>query len=154
MLVSITGSANNLNFTQKQIPVIESISPRFVFTDDTATLSIFGANFDSQDTSSLRVFLYSPDVTNVKVPTSVTSTEIQVTIDSGEFLPRSTVDIKISFDQSHFYNSPQTCICLERFSLDRLSQDFVSSGAAKILVYIVESSGSAGGVWDTQSNLK
>ena len=154
VLISITGSDESFKFIYEPIPVINNISPRFIFTDDNVTLSIQGENFNSQDESLLKVTLCSRDLTSIKVPISITSTEILVTINSNEFLQRSRIDVKISFNQIVFFNSPQFISVSSRFCLDKLSQNFVSLRANKILAYIVEDVESAEGVWDTQNNLK
>lgn len=154
VLVSVTGADHEFFFTFQPIPKITGVSPVFIFADDSVTLTISGDHFTSQDTTHAVVKLVSTDFVIQKVPASITATELTVQVSPHEFLSRSRVDIQVSFDGEFFYQSPTFISVAKRFELDRLSQQFISSSANKVLIYVVEDSESAGGLWDTQANLK
>jgi hypothetical protein len=100
------------------------------------------------------VYLNSDEVTLVKIPDTITDTELKITYNANDFAPRSRVEVKITFNGDEFYLAPEFISISKRFELDRLSQEIISKAATKVLLYVKEDLEAAGGIWDTQENLK
>ena len=152
--MSISGTDETFSFTYEPVSEITGVSPNFIFSEDDIIILITGNNFFFEDTSLTKVILTSQDLEIIKTPLSVTSSEIQVQYEANDFAPRTRVEVSVTFNGEEYYDAPQFISVSERFNLERLSQEIISSSAETILIHINEETESQGGVWDTQENLK
>lgn len=138
-------------FTYEPIPEISDLSPLFIYATEDTLITITGLNFQNNSVNSMVLTSGSIEIT--KVPTFVSDTKLEVTVLANEFLARSRVELKATFNGITYISSPKFISVAKRFTLQRLSQDYTLSSADKILVYIEEEVDSTGGLWDTQQNL-
>ena len=154
VLVSLTETSETYTFTYEPVAEISGLSPNFIFAEDNVTIIISGMNFFFEDILLTKITLKSQDLTLEKSPLTINSTEITVAYLENEFAPRSRIELSVTFNGEEFYDAPEFISVSERFTLEKLSQEIISTAADTILIHILEDSDSEGGVWDTQDNLK